>query len=440
VAPLERTARSLSAPFHEFTRAQSNSGWTLLAATLAAVALANSPYRQLYSALLHLDLRVGLADYEIDMTLQHWVSDGLMAVFFFLIGLELKRELLVGQLSDLRRAASVMMAALGGMLVPAAIFLIIAVGENVRDGWGIPIATDTAFALTILVLLGKRVPPAARAFLVGLAIVDDLGAILVVTFAYTGSLNTALLLPVAAVAGGLVALNLAGVRKALPYGVLGIALWLLFLDLGVHGTVAGVVVAVTAPVRPAISRLRFVRRLARRVDEFEMAHDTRTATILEQPEQQALATDVKRTAEAALPPIDRWERRLQIPVSFLIMPAFAFMNAGVAISGAASWLSPLSLGIGAGLLVGKPLGIAGGLWLGERLGLAKRPHDLSWGQLIGIGLLGSIGFTMSLFIAALSFGEGSEFLDSAKQSVIATSIIAGLLGYVWLRWICPRLA
>jgi len=436
-APLEQPAKTLVEPFRDFVNAQSGSGWFLLGMTMIALVLANSPWRSLYFDFIHIEFGLTLAGASLQMTLQHWIADGLMAVFFCLLGLELKRELLVGQLSDLRRASSVLCAALGGMALPILLFLLITSGGEGSAGWGIPAATDTAFALMVLVLLGDRIPVAGRTFLVGLAIVDDIGAILIITFAYAGPLDTSLIVPAAVCLAVLIALNLFGVRTALPYALAGGVLWLLFLNLGLHGTLAGVVVALTAPVRPGISRGAFVHRIEDSIAEFEAAHDVDTATILEQPRQEEVAEQVLALGQDATAPLRRWESSLQIPVSFLVMPAFAFTSAGVEISGASAWTSPLSLGIFAGLLLGKPLGILAGVWAGKRLGIADLPEALSWRHVVGLGLLGSIGFTMSLFIAALSFGE-SAALETAKQSVIGTSLLAGFIGYIWLRWKCPR--
>ena len=327
-----------------------------------------------------------LMEHQITLSLQHWVNDGLMAVFFFLLGLELKRELLVGQLRELRRTASVLCAAVGGMVAPAGLFMTFGSADPIRTGWAIPLATDTAFALTLLVLLGRHVPTAARAFLVGLAIVDDLGAILVIALAYTSDFDVSLAVPAAGTVAGLVLLNLIGVRGGLAYVVLGVVLWLLFLAMGLHGTLAGVAVALAAPVRPAIRRREFVDVLMNRLRRFDERHDADTRTILEQPDQQAIATDIRHAAEQATAPLQRWEHRLERPVSFIIVPLFAALNAGVVLDGAAvaaAWASPLSTAILAGLLIGKPVGIVLGVWLGRLAGVADLPADLSWRHLIG---------------------------------------------------------
>ncbi len=439
-APLENSVRPLAEPFREFVQAQSASGWTLLGATAIAIILSNSVFAPLYFDILHLELGFAFADTRYTLSLQHWINDALMALFFFLLGLELKRELIVGQLSELRKALSILLAASGGVLLPATVFLLFAGDSEASIGWGIPIATDTAFAMMVLVLLGPRIPVAARAFLVGLAIIDDLAAILVIAFGYTASFNTALLVPTLLIIGVLISLNLFGVRAGLPYFVTGAVLWIAFLSLGLHGTLVGVVVAAAAPVRPAIARNTFVDRVQDRLRKFKRELDEDTGSILEQPEQQEIVENVLDIAEQAAPPLTKWESRLEKPISFVVMPLFALANAGVILSIPAivtAWTHELSFAILFGLLVGKPLGIVTSTWIGTRVGLAELPDGLTFRHLLGLGVLGGIGFTMSLFIATLSFGEGSPMLEIAKQSIVATSLLAGLIAYAWLRWACP---
>jgi len=439
-APLEKFAYRLAVPFRGFVQAQSASGWVLLTATLLAMVIANSFAATGYLELLELEFGLALGDFSFSMSLQHWVNDGLMALFFFLLGLELKREFLVGKLSGLKRAAAPLFAAAGGMLLPAGLYLLVADNELIRNGWAIPVATDTAFAITLLSLLGGQIPTSARAFLVGLAIIDDLGAIMVIAIAYTSDLNTAYLLPVFVTLGALAMLNLAGVQRGLPYLLVGVVLWFLFLKVGLHGTLTGVVVALAAPVRPKIARTTFLTSLREKLWHFEDKHDEGTDNVFEQPEQQQIAHDIARVAEKASVPLRRWETRLEKPISFIVMPLFALMNAGLVISMErmrTAWSSDLSLAIALGLLIGKPAGIFGGMWLGARFGWAELPRGLMWRHILGLGLLASIGFTMSLFITHLSFGGTTELLETAKLSVIATSVVGGVLGYAWLRLACP---
>ncbi len=442
-APLEKFADRLAIPFRDFFRAQSASGRVLISATFLAMVVANSFAGAGYFEILHLEFGLVLGEFSLSMSLQHWVNDGLMALFFFLLGLELKREFLVGKLRGVKRASALLFAAAGGMLLPAVLFLLIADQEFIRNGWAIPVATDTAFAITLLSLLGKQIPASARAFLVGLAIIDDLGAIMVIAIAYTSDFNTAYLLPVGLTLTALITLNLAGIQRGLPYLLVGAVLWLLFLKMGLHGTLTGVVVALAAPVRPQIARKTFLTALREKLWHFEDTHDAETDNVFEQPEQQQIAHDIARVAEKATVPLRRWETRLEKPISFIVVPLFALMNAGLVISAESlktAWSSDLGLAIALGLLIGKPAGILGGMWLGRRLGWADLPGGLLWRHILGLGLLGSIGFTMSLFITNLSFGGKSDLLEIAKLSVIATSLLGGLLGYSWLRWACPAKA
>lgn len=442
-APLEKATRTIADPFLDFVAAQSASGWVLLSATLIAIGFANSPWAEWYSALLHLELGLLFNSVEFSMSLQHWVNDGLMAMFFFLLGLELKRELLVGKLSNLKSASSVLCAAIGGMALPAIVFLALANSPDIHTGWAIPVATDTAFALMILVLLGDRIPVAARAFLVGLAIVDDLGAILVIAIAYTDDFQTAWLLPVGVAVSALVTLNLIGVRNGIVYFAVGVVLWFLLMQLGLHGTLTGVIVALAAPVRPAIARLTFADKLKQTTDDFEEEHNSNTDSIFEQPKQHDIAHEMLDAATQATAPLNRWEQRLDTPISFVVMPLFAFMNAGILLSQDAfetAWSSRLSGAIFLALLLGKPIGIFLGVWIGRLIGWAELPEGLTLRHIFGIGILGGIGFTMSLFIATLSFGERLDLLEIAKQSVIITSLCAGIFGYIWLRWACKKKA
>ncbi len=434
-APFEAPAGRLLEPFHGFVASQSGSGWLLLAATVLAVLLANSPWAGAYFDARALSLGLTIAGSALTLTLEHWVNDGLMAIFFLLLGLELKREFLVGQLSRPGQAGSVLAAAVGGMLVPAGLFLAAVSDAGMRQAWAIPMATDTAFALMILVFLRDRVPLAARAFLVGLAIVDDLGAILVIALFYTSELAVENLHTAALIVAALALMNLSGVRRGWLYALVGVALWLSFLAVGFHGTLAGVVVALFAPVKPAIGRDRFLSLAGRKLSGFRTEHDPEAKTILEAPDQHDSAQRLLEAARDATVPLKRWEQQLEKPVSYLVVPVFALVNAGVILDGdavALAWQSELSLGILLGLLLGKPLGILAGAWLGRLTGLAEPPPELTSRHLLGLGLLGGIGFTMSLFIASLSFG-GGDLLDVAKQAIMATSLLAGISGFLVLR-------
>lgn len=440
-APLEEPAdKVLKDPFFNFISAQQSSGWLLLSLAILAVILANSPWADWYFGILALEFGVSLGGTEIVHSLQEWTNNGIMAFFFFLLGLELKRELLNGQLNSLRKASAVIFAALGGMVVPALLFLLLVQGANARVGWAIPVATDAAFALMLLTLLGRHIPNAARAFLVGLAIVDDLGAIVLIALIYTSHVDPSWIAPTIAALSGLTLLNLMGIRNGWIYFLAGFVLWLCFNGLGLHGTLAGVAVAFATPVRPGIPRNYFLSLLKRRTRDLEAEVDKARSSDNEDAKPEEITKNIQNVAERATPPLNRWEMQNEKLISFIVVPVFAFMNAGFILSREsmdAAWPHELSTGIFIGLLVGKPVGIFGGVWLGKVIGAADLPKNISWRHILGLGLLGSIGFTMSLFISALSFSDQNNLSEIAKQAIIVTSVLAGMLGYAMLRWGCP---
>jgi NhaA family Na+:H+ antiporter len=425
---IERALR----PFQDFAHRESSSGLLLLACTIIALAWANSPWGDAYTHLWEIPITVGVADYAIRESLHHWINDGLMAVFFFLVGLEIKREMLVGELASLRRAALPLAAALGGMLVPALLYVAVNGSGPGSRGWGIPMATDIAFALGVLALLGPRIPLSLKIFLTALAIVDDIGAVLVIAVFYTADLSVTALLW-----GGLLYLlllvcNWAGVRHPAPYGLLGMGLWLAFLQSGVHATVAGVLLAFTIPARTRIDANEFLTRSRRALNRFAAAGVAGANVLTSKTHQESLLA-LEGAAEAAQAPLQKLEEKLHGTVAFGIMPLFALANAGVPLSGGMQALgSPIGLGIILGLVVGKPLGITLFAWLATRAGVAERPADASWRMLHGAGWLGGIGFTMSLFIAGLAF-ESAVVLTQAKLGILAASLLAGAVGWLLLR-------
>ena len=437
------------APFRQFAHTASAGGVVLLAVTAVALAWANSPWAESYHHLWETPLTVGVGGWQATWTLHHFINDGLMAVFFFLVGLEIKREVLAGELSSVRSAALPMLAALGGMVVPAAIYALLNRGTPGFAGWGIPMATDIAFALGVLALLGDRVPVGLKVFLAALAIVDDIGAVLVIAVFYSGGVMwgalgaAALLLALAAAA------NWAGVRRPWAYGAIGLALWGTVLVSGVHATVAGVLLAFAIPVRTRLNELQFLGSARRALADFDAAALV-TATsphvsILSNSEHHRAVEELETLAEQAQPPLIRLEHALHGPVMFGIMPLFALANAGVTLDAAALAVgitSPVAIGTALGLLLGKPLGIAGFSWVAVRLGIAALPRGVTWRAVGPVALLGGIGFTMALFIAGLAFagdaantaaGGGAALLDAAKLGVLGASALAGVLGGVLLR-------
>jgi Na+:H+ antiporter, NhaA family len=385
-----------------FIQIEASSGIVLLFAALVALAWGNSPWDNAYFDLWQTHIAIDTAILDIDLSLQHWVNDGLMTVFFFLVGLEIKRELVHGELSSPRRALLPAAAALGGMIAPAAIYTLFNLGGEGARGWGIPMATDIAFALGVLSLLSGRIPFSVKVFLLALAIADDIGAILVIAVFYSSGLDTAALAVAAAILAGVVIMNRAGVRPVYVYLVAGVCLWLAVFESGIHATLTGVALGLLTPATP---------------------HDP--------PDDVSQIDALSPGIEA---PLDRLERRLHPWVSYAIVPLFALANAGVLISGDVARdaiSSPVTQGVVVGLLIGKPAGIVAFTWLACRLGVCELPWGASWTHVAGVGLLGGIGFTVSLLITSLAF-EDAALVDAAKLGVLGASVIAGLLGFVFL--------
>jgi Na+:H+ antiporter, NhaA family len=424
-------------PFQQFIATEASSGIVLLAFTGLALGWANSPWSDSYHRVWEIPFSVGMPGLGLTMSLHHWVNDGLMAVFFFLVGLEIKREVLVGDLSTRRSATLPVAAALGGMLVPAALYALVNLGGAGSRGWGVPMATDIAFALGILALLGDRVPSGLRVFLAALAIADDLGAVLVIAFFYTGALDWIAMGGAAVVLGALVALNMLGVRRPGVYALFGIVLWLFVLGSGIHATIAGVLLALTVPARRLINETEFLARAEASLAEFRAADEPGATVLANRGHQEALQA-LEHAADAAQAPLQRMEHALHGVVAFVIMPVFALANAGVSFGAGtvAAARSSIAWGIIIGLALGKPLGITLASYLAVRSGAADLPSSVSWRHIHGAGWLGGIGFTMSLFVAGLAFGEDA-LLDVAKLGVLGASVTAGLIGYALLRAIAP---
>lgn len=423
-------------PFQRFFHNEATGGILLLAFTFIALIWANSPLADTYDSFWHTHLVIGAGSFKLDKSLIHWVNDGLMVIFFFVVGLEIKREIMIGELASRRKAALPIAAALGGMVVPAAVFLLVNNTGAAADGWGVPMATDIAFALGILSLLGKRAPLSLKIFLTALAIVDDIGAILVIALFYTSEISTSALIVAAIFFGLLILANRLGVRHPLIYTLLSLGLWVAFLKSGVHATVAGVLAAMTIPARTLINADQFIQKAHYLIHEFECGECGEY--VLPNKQQRAALQALEGTIQHVESPMQRLEHSLHPWVSFVIMPVFALANAGVALNVNLfdTLTEPLSVGIIAGLVIGKPLGVTLVSWLSVRLGLADLPQGLSWLQIHGAAWLSGIGFTMSLFIANLAF-EGSALLNAAKLGILAASIAAGVVGWLLLRSVSP---
>ncbi len=432
----ERPISRMLSPLAAFLHTEAAGGIVLIACALIALLWANSPWAGTYTALWASKVTVG----PLSETLLHWINDGLMAVFFFVVGLEIKREVLVGELASRRQAALPVAAALGGMVVPAALYAAVNRGGAGAGGWGIPMATDIAFALGVLALLGRRAPTGLKIFLAALAIVDDLGAVLAIALFYTAQVSWVALGAAALFLALLILANRLRIRHPLAYALLGVGLWVAFLESGVHATIAGVLLALTIPARTRVDPGEFSRRVGALLRHFDRV-DEGAGTILTNADQQAALAELEDLAEGVQTPLQRLEHALHPWVAFGIVPLFALANAGVALGGGpgAALTEPVTLGVLLGLVVGKQVGVMAGAWLAVRGGVADLPEGVTWRHLYGAGWLAGIGFTMSLFIGALAFGEGA-LLDAAKVGILTASLIAGGVGWALLRFQATPLA
>jgi NhaA family Na+:H+ antiporter len=413
----------ITAPIDRFLHVEAASGVVLLVAAAVAFVAANTSAAEAFLGFWKTHLSFGFGAFQMDHSLKHWVSDGLMAIFFFVVGLEVKRELVLGELRELRKAALPIAGALGGMIVPAGIYLALLSGDPAARGWGIPMATDIAFVVGCMAVLGRRAPSSLRIFVLSLAIADDIGAILVIAIGYTEDLNlTALMLGGAGLVLVLLFQRL-GVRAIGVYGVLAVGIWVAFHESGVHATIAGVILGLLTPARSWVSdeRLAGIARQAGDVwrgDGWEGFGSRR-----------ALLQRVQTAAREALSPLERLENGIHPWSAFLIMPIFALANAGVVFE-ATLVTDPVALAVAAGLVVGKPVGILMFSYAAVRLGLASLPEGMGWSTVIGGGFLAGIGFTMSLFISGLALEGGA--LDAAKVGVLGASLLSGALGMTLL--------
>jgi NhaA family Na+:H+ antiporter len=415
-APIHR----LTTPVRRFLEIEAASGAVLLLCAVAALLVANSPLGHAFHGFWQTPLRVGVGGWELNKSLEWWTNDGLMTVFFFVVGLEIKRELVTGELRTLRKAALPVVAAVGGMLVPAGVYALFGHTGAAARGWGIPMATDIAFVVGVMAAFGRRVPFGLKIFLLSLAIADDMGAVLVIALAYTDQLDLLML----ALAGGgfalTVALNLLGVRPVPVYVLVGAATWLAVYKSGIHPTVAGVLLGLLTPYRAWLGK-----------DTLRLALDDVAGRLNDRPEQAEMTpadvTLLRYAAREAVAPLQRLEDRLHPWVGFVIMPVFALANAGVAVKLAAV-TDPVALAVAAGLVVGKPVGIVLFSWVAVRLRLAALPTGVTWRMTLAAGFLGGIGFTMSLFVGGLAFPESPELLADAKTGILLGSGVAAVLG------------
>ncbi len=435
-APWEKAFDKIATPFEEFLHAQTTTGLVLMLVTVIALIIANSPLADSYIHFFHTKINLEVGSWSISHSIHHWINDGLMAIFFFIVGLEIKREVLIGELSDIKAAILPILAAIGGMILPALIYTAINYDTHGANGWGIPMATDIAFAISALVLLGNRVSPSLVTFLVALAIVDDLGAVTVIALFYTDEIN---MIPLSLSFLSflvLVVFNRFGIHATLPYFIVGVIMWLFMLESGIHATIAGVIAAMAIPSKPKFAPIDFTQHAKNRLNEYDNYPVATDHTMHEA--QKAILQNIKDKIDSISSPSARLEHTLHLPVSLVVIPLFALANAGIAIEFSSitkSIIEPVSLGIILGLIVGKVLGIAGVAYLAIKLGLAKLPQDSSMSQLFGVAFLGGIGFTMSIFVADLAFIGNEELIFQAKIGILAASLFAGVFGFLWLKYV-----
>lgn len=430
-----KISHRLLTPIQHFMRQEKSGGVVLGAAVVLALLLSNSPLREGYFHFFeqHFGFFFNGETY-FNFSLEHWINDGLMSFFFFVVGLELKREFISGELRDVRKVLMPVGAALFGMLVPSFIYLAFNAGTPTAPGWGIPMATDIAFALAVVYMLGDRVPLPAKVFLTTLAIVDDLGSVVVIALFYTSDIS---FVNLAVGIGFLLLLYAAGrlgVRSVWFYAVVTIAgVWTSFLMSGIHATIAAVLAAFMVPASSSVSEDSFIERVRRLIGDFEGAERNAFPTL--ETEQVEIVSEVKKTATASIPPLQRFEHSLHPVVSFVIMPVFALANAGVAfvdMDPGVVLANGVAAGVMAGLLFGKPIGIMLAVWIMKRLRIGSLSPAMTWRRVAGLGFLASIGFTMSMFVTTLAFSE-PECHVQAKVGIFAASIVGAVIGYILLK-------
>ncbi|GAX59239.1 Na(+)/H(+) antiporter [Candidatus Scalindua japonica] len=433
-APWEKTFNRILTPFEEFIHRQATSGILLMIMAMLAMVLANSGLAEFYHQLIETHISIDVGSWEMEKTVHHWVNDGLMTLFFFVVGLELKREVLVGELADVRKATLPIAAAIGGMAAPALIYYFINPEGVASGGWGMPMATDIAFALGALALISHRVPKALITFLVALAIVDDLGAVTVIAIFYTENISLDALAFAGGLFGLLIVFNRGGIRSFTPYFIVSVLLWYMLMQSGVHATLAGVLAAFSIPAIPKYNPMVFNERVKYLMKRFESSHE-HDKSIMNNAELRAIVCSLESSAQSVQTLSQRLEHTWHMPVAYIIIPFFILANAGtqLELSSLSETLAhPVALGVSLGLIVGKFAGITGVSWLLLRFGFARLPSGVRFTQIAGVSLLAGIGFTMSMFIAELAFEHQENLLLISKTGLMFASLIAGVAGSVWL--------
>jgi len=424
--------KTILTPFLKFVKIESLSGVLLLTTTLLALIWANSPFGESYQSFWQYKIGFSSPDFELNKPLILWVNDGLMAIFFFLIGLEIKREVTIGELNSFKKMAFPMFGALGGMLVPVILFLILNQNPETSNGWGIPMATDIAFSLAILNLVGKRVPLGLKIFLTAFAIIDDIGAVLVIAIFYSGTIKIGFILTATFLLAILYFLSAKSLYSKFLLLVFGLAIWLLFLKSGVHPTIAGILLAFSVPVRQKITTPEFIQKLSDITDQIKMANISEKPILCK--EQIEKIDELEDWTCKYQSPLQHLEHKLHDWVAYLIIPIFALANAGVMVSGNASMSTGLITTIILCLVLGNSIGITTIVMLAKKIKLIEVPDDINFRHIIGVSFLAGIGFTMAIFIASLAFADSPAYIDSAKIGILIGSLISALIGFLVLRF------
>ncbi|MDD4920937.1 MAG: Na+/H+ antiporter NhaA [Bacteroidales bacterium] len=424
--------------FTSFFRHNVNGGIVLIFVSVLAMIIANSPWSAYYLDFLDYPISLVFGDFNLlshhgkPLTMATFINDCLMAIFFFHVGLEIKREILVGELSSVRKASLPILAAVGGMIVPVILYLLVAHTSPESKGMAIPMATDIAFSLGVLSILGKRVPLGLKVFLTAFAVVDDIGGILVIAIFYTKTIQWTYLLTALGLVGILLVAGMLQINKKTLYGILGIAIWYLFLQSGVHSTIAGVLVAFTIPARPGLNIGKYIDRIRYSIHTFPKS---KKESMILTNDQIAELKHIEEASDKVISPLQYMEDKLDGFVNYFILPLFAFANAGILFAGEGELAGAVTFAVALGLILGKPAGVFCFTWLAVKLKMVSLPDGVDWKSIFGVSCLGGIGFTVSLFIANLSFGAADlELLNQAKLGIIIGTVVSGIMGYLFLNF------
>ncbi len=427
---MQRSVKQIQNTFLNFFQYESSSGIILFVMTILAFIISNSPVKVFYESFLEYKFKIGFENLFLEKSLLLWINDALMSFFFFLVGLEIKREILVGELKDIKRAILPVGAAIGGMLAPAVLFLLLIANQEGKEGWGIPMATDIAFSLSILKLLGDRIPLSSKVFLTAFAIIDDLGAIIIIAIFYSSSINYVLLFFAFGIVMLLILFNYFHLRTLSLYYILGIILWIIFLKSGIHPTISAVILAFTIPSRPKVNLKDFINNLENAKENLSK-HINSNHKILLNEEQIESIEFLSKSIREVQSPLQKLENQLHSFVAFWVMPIFAFANAGVYLGN--TEISTLSIYIAVSLSFGKLIGIISGVYIVLKLFRIHLPENTNWLHYFGLAFLGGVGFTMSLFINNLAYTE-IKLIDEAKIGILLGSLFSGIMGYILIKF------